>query len=167
MILRRCGPEGYALQGLPRQDGHRLQRYQVGRRCHPPEAGRQPIHGEAHQRPHRARPPLALTRGLPQARQAQLCQATKGQGDWRAPADEARACHAPQRACRQPQGQQAGEHYTRTLRDLHLDVCKGASGVWAGKMGYGWSTAWFLGLFDYSLFCTFIRMESDDITVQI
>jgi hypothetical protein len=130
-MQNRCGPEGYASQGLPRQDRYRLQRHQVRRRCHPPEASRQPIHGEAHQRPHRARPPLPLTRGLPQARQAQLRQATKGQGDWRAPADEAPGRTAPRRAHCQPQGAEAREHHTRTLRDLHLDVDR-----WLGWIGW-------------------------------
>lgn len=132
-MQNRCRPEGYALQGLPRQDRYRLQRHQVRRRCHPPEASRQPIHGEAHQRPHRARPPLPLTRGLPQARQAQLRQATKGQGDWRAPTDEAPARTAPRRAHCQPQGAEAGEHHTRALRDLHLEVDKWLRVDWLAK----------------------------------
>jgi hypothetical protein len=36
-----------------------------------------------------------------------------------------------------------------------------------GKLGYGWSTAWFLGSLDFTLFCTFTSIESGEIMVQI
>ena len=66
--------------------------------------------------------------------------------------------------------EQKPENITPIPYETYIETWTVGSGVLAGKMGYGWSTAWFLGLLDYSLFLHFLthgkrRYHGADIVV--
>ena len=118
--------------GLPRQDRRCLQRHQVRRRRDPLQAGGQPLHREAHQRPCRARPPLAQPRRVPHPCQDQRREEEAGEDRWFARALEETATDAERREDNQRKGQQAGERCADCVRDNDLGF------AWAGFSGDLW-----------------------------
>ena len=80
---------------LPRQDRYRLQRDPARCRHHLLQGRQRPVHGEARQRPYRARSPLCVPQRVLGARQVERCQEKGGQGEGRVCPAQASACSAP------------------------------------------------------------------------
>lgn len=118
-ILQHTHIAQYALQGLPRQDWHHLQRHKIIRRRDPTQASRQPIHGEAHQRTSRARSQVEVARRVPQQSQGECSQARDGKDGQCARAPQETACNAQRGAHRQRKGQ-AREHCADCIRHFYL-----------------------------------------------